>query len=123
MNRIASRPADAALDRTALRRLSRAVDDDRFVRRFAARYRELLPGRVTRISTSLRGHDVDLVLDAVLSLKVSSATVGAQELAELAGVIEREVRIFDLPAARTAAASLPPAALRADAALAAYLIL
>ena len=123
MNRIASRPADAALDRTALRRLSRAVDDDRFVRRFAARYRELLPGRVTRIATSLRGHDVDLVLDAVLSLKVSSATVGAQELAELAGVIEREVRIFDLPAARTAAASLPPAALRADAALAAYLIL
>lgn len=123
MNRIASRPGDAALDRTALRRLSRAVDDDRFVRKFAARYRELLPGRVTRISTSLRGHDVDLVLDAVLSLKVSSATVGAQELAELAGVIEGEVRIFDLPAARTAAASLPPAALRADAALAAYLIL
>lgn len=123
MNRIASRPVDAVLDRTALRRLSRAVDDDRFVRRFAARYRELLPARVTRISTSLRGHDVDLVLDAVLSLKVSSATVGAQELAELAGVIEREVRIFDLPAARTVAASLSPAALRADAALAAYLIL
>jgi HPt (histidine-containing phosphotransfer) domain-containing protein len=123
MNRIASRPADAALDPIALRRLSRAVDDDRFVRKFAARYRELLPGRVTRISASLQGHDVDLVLDAVLSLKVSSATVGAQELAELAGVIEGEVRIFDLPSARTAAASLPPAALRADAALAAYLIL
>lgn len=123
MNRIASRPGDAVLDRTALRRLSRAVDDDGFVRKFAARYRELLPGRVARISTSLRGHDVDLVLDAVLSLKVSSATVGAHELAELAGVIEGEVRIFDLPAARTAAASLPPAALRADAALAAYLIL
>ena len=123
MNRIASSPGDAVLDRTALRRLSRAVDDDVFVRKFAARYRELLPGRVARISSSLRGHDVDLVLDAVLSLKVSSATVGAQELAELAGVIEGEVRIFDLPPARTAAASLPPAALRADAALAAYLVL
>jgi HPt (histidine-containing phosphotransfer) domain-containing protein len=123
MHRIASRSGDAVLDRTALHRLSRAVDDDVFVRKFAARYRELLPGRVARISTSLRGHDVDLVLDAVLSLKVSSATVGAQELAELAGVIEGEVRVFDLPAARTAAASLPPAALRADAALAAYLIL
>src|SRR6185436_13016590 len=99
MNRIASRPADAALDRTALRRLSRAVDDDRFVRRFAARYRELLPGRVARISASLQGHDVDLVLDAVLSLKVASATVGAQDLAELAGGFQGEVRIFALPAA------------------------
>ena len=121
MNRIASRPGETVLDRSTLRRLGRAVDDDAFVRKFAARYRELLPGRVTRISTSLQGHDVDLVLDAVLSLKVSSATVGTLELAELAGVIEGEVRIFDLSAARTAAASLPPAALRADAALAAYL--
>ena len=123
MNRLAQRPGDPALDRDTLRSLSRALDDDGFTRQFAGRYRELLPARLGRISRSLQGHDVDLVLDAVLSLKVSSATVGAQELAELAGVIEGEVRIFDLPAARTAAASLAPAALRADAALAAYLIL
>jgi hypothetical protein len=120
MNRLAPRPGDPALDRTALRSLSRALDDDGFTRKFAGRYRELLPGRVTRIAASLGGHDVDLILDRVLSLKVSSATVGAQELA---GLIEREVRVFDLPAARTAADALPAAALRADAALAAYLIL
>ena len=123
MNRLAPRPEDAALDRAALRSLSRALDDDGFTRRFAGRYRELLPARVARIARSLQGHDVDLVLDAVLSLKVSSATVGAQELAELAELIEREVRVFDLPAARTTADALPAAALRADAALAAYLIL
>lgn len=123
MNRLDPKPPDPALDRNALRSLSRALDDDGFPRKFAARYRELLAGRVRRIATSLRGHDVDLVLDSVLSLKVSSATVGAQELAELAERIEREVRVFDLPAARTTADALPAAALRADAALAAYLIL
>jgi HPt (histidine-containing phosphotransfer) domain-containing protein len=123
MNRLAPSPGDPALDRSTLRGLSRALDDDGFTRKFAGRYRELLPGRVTRIAASLRGHDVDLILDRVLSLKVSSATVGAQELAELAGLIEREVRLFDLPAARTAADALPAAALRADAALAAYLML
>jgi HPt (histidine-containing phosphotransfer) domain-containing protein len=123
MNRLAPRPSPASLDRTVLRRLSRALDDDGAVRKFAARYREMLPGRITRITASLQGHDVDRVLDAVLSLKVSSATVGAQELAELAGVIEKDVRLFDLPAARTAAADLTAVGLRADAALAAYLIL
>jgi hypothetical protein len=123
MNRLAPSPGDQALDRTTLRGLSRALDDDGFPRKFAGRYRELLPARVTRIAASLSGHDVDLILDRVLSLKVSSATVGAQELAELAGLIEREVRRFDLPAARMAADALPAAALRADAALAAYLIL
>jgi len=123
MNRLAQRPGDPALDRDTLRSLSRALDDDGFTRKFAGRYRELLPARLGRISRSLQGHDVDLVLDAVLSLKVSSATVGAQELAELAGFIEADVRFFDLPAARTTAEALPAAALRADAALAAYLFL
>ena len=123
MNRLAPWPEDSVLDRTTLRGLSRALDDDGAVRKFAARYREMLPGRIARITASLQGHDVDLVLDAVLSLKVSSATVGTQELAELAAVIEKDVRLFDLPAARTAAADLTVAGLRADAALAAYLIL
>ena len=45
------------------------------------------------------------------------------QLAELAAVIEKDVRRFDLPAARTAAADLTVVGLRADAALAAYLIL
>ena len=111
----------SALDTDALSRLAHAVGDISFPPRFAALYRALLPDRVTRIARSLVGHDLDAALDAILSLKVSSMTVGTQELAALACLIEGEVRVFDLPAARTAAGFLTAATDRADAALAAYL--
>ena len=113
--------AVSAFDPTALANLARAVDDDAFPLKFAARYREMLPARVSRIGTALEGHDVDDALDSALSLKVSAITVGTPELADLARLIEGEVRVFDLPAARAAAEFLPAATARADAAIAAYL--
>jgi len=111
----------AAFDETALRRLSFEVDDRAFTWLFACRYRQMLLGRVARITTSLQRLDIEAALDAALSLKVASATVGTCELAELAHLVESDVRHHDVTAARTSASRLWPAAVRADQALAAYL--
>jgi len=111
----------ATFDEAALRRMSREVDDRAFVWLFASRYRQMLIGRVARINTALQQLDVETALDAVLSLKVSSATVGTCELADLAQQVESEVRRTDITAARLSASRLWPAAVRADRALGDYL--
>ncbi len=117
----ATRPAPPAFDPKRLRRLASEVDDQSFVSVFASRYRQMLSGRISRIHATLLAADVDGALDAILSLKVSSATVGTCELAGLALVIEGDVRRADVLAARAAAADLAAVAARADVALAAYL--
>lgn len=108
-------------DDGALRQISFEIDDQAVALVFASRYRQMLLGRVSRITTALQHHDADAALDALLSLKVSSATVGTGELAELALALEGDVRRHDLTAARLEAGRLWPAAQRADRALAAYL--
>lgn len=110
-----------AFDANRLRGLARDIDDQSFVSVFASRYREMLSGRISRIHAALMAADVEGALDAALSLKVSSATVGTCELAGLALVIEGDVRRADVLAARAAAADLVAVAARADEALAAYL--
>ena len=112
---------DATFDAAALRRMSHEVDDRAFAWLFASRYLQMLVGRVTRITTALQELDTDAALDAVLSLKVSSATVGTRELAELAKQVEVDVRRSDVTAARLSASLLWPAAVRADRALGDYL--
>ena len=111
----------APFDVAALRRLSYVVDDRAFTWLFACRYRQMLIGRVARITTTLQRLDIEGALDAALSLKVASATVGTCELAALAHEVEADVRHQDVTAARTAASRLWPAAVRADQALGAYL--
>jgi len=111
----------ATFDEAALRRLSYEVDDRVFTWLFANRYRRMLVGRVARITTALQRLDVEGALDAALSLKVASATVGTCELAALAHEVETEVRHHDVTAARTTASLLWAAAARADQALGAYL--
>ena len=85
------------------------------------RYRRLLPQRVGRIQAAYAGDDRAETLDAVLSLKVSSATVGAHELCELTTRIEHHVRAGETVLAGSVAALLPDAASRADQQLTAYL--
>ncbi|MFC4786446.1 hypothetical protein ACT8ZV_18360 [Nocardioides sp. MAHUQ-72] len=111
----------ATFDETALRRISLEVDDRAFAWMFASRYRQMLIGRVARITTALQQVDVEAALDAVLSLKVASVTVGTCELADLAHQVEDDVRRQDVTAARLSASRLWPAAVRADRALGAYL--
>ncbi|MBB6629826.1 hypothetical protein H5V45_21085 [Nocardioides sp. KIGAM211] len=110
-----------AFDAAALVRMAIDVNDRAFTSVFATRYRQMLAGRVNRITSALLKADVDAALDATLSLKVSSVTVGTCELADLALDIEDNVRRFDVTAARTVASRLPVAAARADHALAEYL--
>jgi hypothetical protein len=111
----------ATFDETALRRIIAEVEDRSFAWMFASRYRQMLVGRVARITTALQQLDVDTALDAVLSLKVASATVGTCELADLAEQVEADVRRQDVSAARLSASRLWPAAVRADRALGTYL--
>lgn len=119
--------ADAAagpvvFDARAVDSLTGHADDHELARVFVSRYRRLLPERLRRIVTTLREQDTDAAMDAVLSLKVASRTVGAGELSDLGALIEARLRRLDLAgAAALAAQRLPAAAARADGALASYL--
>lgn len=110
-----------ALDEGALRKLADDIEDDAFAVSFALRYQQLLPQRMGRISTALAAADLGSALEATLSLKVSSGTVGARELVELASVIEQDVRRSDVSAAMSH--DLDAAVRRADEALTSYLAL
>lgn len=116
-----STPSAPVLDDQALVWLADSVDDAHAAARFAARYVQLLPSRIARISDALHLGDVEAALDASLSLKVTSCTAGARELEGLAVVIEDDLRIPAIPAARLHAGALPAAADRACAALERYL--
>lgn len=117
----ADHPLLNALDEAALARLAIDVDDEAFVSVFAHRYQEMLPQRLDRITAALAVADLDGALEASLSLKVSSSTVGTRELQGLAEVIELSVRRQDMAAARAVAEELPQAVARADEALATYI--
>ncbi len=103
------------------------VDDEDaqpFALHLARTYQRLLGQRVSRVVAAVgRAPHVDLVdsLDAVLSLKVSSAMTGVEDLATMAGTIEESIRSGDIGRAREEVARLPRAAAHADRALSAYL--
>jgi HPt (histidine-containing phosphotransfer) domain-containing protein len=107
----------AVLDDNVVRHLTGHADDHAVGMRFATRFRELLPHRLSRIARALEAGDRDLALDAVLSLKVSSATLGARQISGLAAGVERWLRLGDLDAGTRAAGDLGDAAGRLDAAL------
>lgn len=108
-------------DETAVADLTGDPRDAAFAPQFVGRFRRLLPERVRRICAALAGDDVEEQLDAVLSLKVSSATVGAGELCELASLIEQHLRAGEVVLAVDVSARLADAVERADRAFAAYL--
>ncbi|WP_121258465.1 Hpt domain-containing protein [Nocardioides ferulae] len=110
-----------ALDPGVLGRLGHDLDDARFAHDLAVRYRSMLTGRVRRVEQALRGDDHAETIEAVLSLKASSGTIGACELVAVATELEQAVRRLDLGSAIASGLQLGPAAARADQALAAYL--
>lgn len=103
------------LDVQRLRALVRQVDGNA-VHCFAAAYRELLPFRVDRILRTLR--DRDAAMDAVLSLKTSSAMVGALRMEQLCLRLEHALVMADHTAATQAAEDLRRHLPLLDAALA-----
>ena len=61
------------------------------VGRIAGHYREALPGRVRRLSRACGAMDADQAMDAVLSLKVTSATIGASAMSGVAALVEEAI--------------------------------
>jgi HPt (histidine-containing phosphotransfer) domain-containing protein len=111
----------AVFDPGALVSLTGHADDEEFALVLAGRYLRLLPERVRRVHAALHADDPDEAMDAVLSLKVSSNTLGAHEIATIGAVIERHLRRVDLPGAHRAAGDLSPAAERLAREISAYL--
>jgi HPt (histidine-containing phosphotransfer) domain-containing protein len=105
------------LDDAVVRNLTGHADDHELGMSFATRFRELLPHRLWRIAQALEAGDQDRALDAVLSLKVSAASLGARQISGLAAGVERWLRVGDLEAGTRAARELGGAATRLDAAL------
>ena len=111
----------AVFDPAALVSLTGHANDDDLARVLADHYLRLLPERVRRVVAALHVEEPDEAMDAVLSLKGSSATLGAHELGALGAVIERHLRRGDLPGAQAAAEDLMPASQRLERVLVAYL--
>ncbi|MDI6912232.1 Hpt domain-containing protein [Nocardioides sp.] len=111
----------AVFDPAAVAGLTGHPRDDEFALVLVQSYLRLLPLRLGRLLAALEAEDPDPAMDAVLSLKVSSRTLGAHELGALAAVVEQQLRLRDLPGAYAAAAALPPAATRVERVLADHL--
>ncbi len=108
------------VDHHQLDKLLGDCGDAAFVGSLVGRYRDLLPDRVASVLARVAEQDVAAAMDRVLSLKVASATVGARELASLAGRVETDLSLGALDDALLHAQQLPRAACRADGALAPF---
>ncbi|MFQ6484497.1 hypothetical protein [Brachybacterium epidermidis] len=91
------------LNTEALAGLGEQLGDDGILHSFLHRYLAMLGRRIDRLESALRAADHAASMDAVLSLKTSSALAGAQALAELSAALQEEYE-QGLPALSTAAA-------------------
>lgn len=96
-------------------------DDQAFAREFVAKFQKMLPARVARIEQALAEQELVDAMDAVLSLKSASGTVGTGELYVLGALLEGHLKRRDFAAATAVAEDLPAAAERADRAISAHL--
>ena len=99
--------APVVFDARAVRSLTGHADDRAFARILVGRFRQLLPLRVRRIARAVQMADLDDAMDAVLSLKASSSTIGAVELHEIAVRVEGHLKGKD-----SAPPSWPPPSFR-----------
>lgn len=117
---VAAMSAERVFDRSALDDLTEQLASE-IVVSFAERFLELLPHRVRRIRDCLDEADRVASLDAVLSLKVTSMTVGGTALGSCAASIEDFVRSGDLRSASLRAAELDERAAAFATAIASYI--
>ncbi|MGP4031562.1 Hpt domain-containing protein [Pseudarthrobacter sp. 1C304] len=89
------------VDPAALEELGSQLDSPAVAQVFARDYANMWDHRYHALAVSLDNGDHDAALDAVLSLKTSSAMVGGVRLAELAGELENAIRIRDTHRAQT----------------------
>lgn len=89
------------VDPAALQDLGAGLDDAAVARDFARDYVKMWDSRYQSLAAALERGDEEASLDAVLSLKISSAMVGGIRLSRLAREIERAVRRGDMDRARS----------------------
>lgn len=89
------------VDPAALQDLAAGLDDPAVARDFARDYIKMWDSRYPSLAEALDRGDESASLDAVLSLKISSAMVGGIRLSRLARDIERAVRSGELEQARS----------------------
>lgn len=80
------------LDAVALRRLAEQLEDDDVLCEFLRRYLGMLDQRIDRLERALIAQDREDWMDAVLSLKTSSALAGAQALAAEAALLQEDAQ-------------------------------
>lgn len=90
-----SSPADndlPILDTTVLGQLEEELADHGLLARFAADYAALWRPRLGRLTAAVEEQDWGAALEAVISVKVSSAMVGGSRLARIAETLEHAIR-------------------------------
>lgn len=96
--------AAAVLEPSCLQALAASLDSLALALDFARTFRRMLCMRVDRICRALCDHDGESALDAVLSLKISSAMAGALEMEGLCLRLEAQLRLGRVPTAGALAA-------------------
>ncbi|MGP0224880.1 Hpt domain-containing protein [Paenarthrobacter sp. NCHU4564] len=92
--------ADPILDLAEFQLLEDQLDNPRIARDFARDFVRLWEARHQTLRTAVEHGDVPAALDAILSLRTSSAMVGGVRLAGLAGQMEEHINNGDLGQAR-----------------------
>lgn len=88
------------VDPSALQELGSQLDSPAVATGFARDYTNMWDQRYQSLASSLDSGDEDAAMDAVLSLKTSSAMVGGVRLAGLARELEDAIRVRDADRAR-----------------------
>ena len=96
----AQESAPPLVDPFALQDLGSQLDNPHIAQGFARDYASLWDQRYRALATSLDSEDEAAALDAVLSLKTSSAMVGGVRLTELAKDLETAIRLRDADSAQ-----------------------
>ncbi len=94
--------ADTVIDPRILAALADELEDHATAVSIARLYRENLERRVARLDAACSQEDLETAMDVVLSLKVTSATVGATAIRSSAERVETTLAIGDWAAARSA---------------------
>ncbi|MCD5341637.1 Hpt domain-containing protein [Arthrobacter sp. AK04] len=96
----AALPQEAAVllplvDAAVLEELDDELAGSGLAQRFARDYAAMWDQRYTRLAAAVENQDSDSALDAVISLKITSAMVGGLRLAKLAELLESVIRLGD----------------------------
>ena len=80
------------VDATILQELEDQLDGSELALRIARDYAAMWDQRCAKLAAAIQSKDLDAALDAVISLRITSAMVGGLRLARLAEILENVIR-------------------------------